>query len=87
MDGLQTHKLLIRSREILLNNDKFVACDIEAALRTLARDLDVKVGQLLGTIRLATSGQKVSPPLFESIEILGKDRVIILLDEAIEMLS
>ena len=87
MDGLQTHKLLIRSREILLNNDKFVACDIEADLRTLARDLDVKVGQLLGTIRLATSGQKVSPPLFESIEILGKDRVIILLDEAIEMLS
>ena len=87
MDGLQTHKLLIRSREILLNSDKFVACDIEADLRTLARDLDVKVGQLLGTIRLATSGQKVSPPLFESIEILGKDRVVILLDEAIEMLS
>ena len=42
---------------------------------------------MLGTIRLATSGQRVSPPLFGSLEILGRDRVVVLLDNAIEILA
>ena len=65
----------------------FISDEIEADLRKLAGDVDVKVGQLLGTIRLATSGQRVSPPLFGSLEILGRDRVVVLLDNAIEILA
>ena len=87
MDSQQTRNLLIRAREILSSMNIFISDEIEADLRKLAGDVDVKVGQLLGTIRLATSGQRVSPPLFGSLEILGRDRVVVLLDNAIEILA
>ena len=87
MNNQQTHNLLIKVREIISLRDIVTADEIESDLRKLAGDLDVKVGQLLGTIRLATSGQRVSPPLFGSLEILGRDRVVVLLDKAIEMLT
>tara|TARA_B100001245_G_scaffold76657_1_gene54420 strand:- start:4472 stop:5971 length:1500 start_codon:yes stop_codon:yes gene_type:complete len=87
MDSEQTRNLLIGAREILSSMNIFISDEIEADLRKLAGDVDVKVGQLLGTIRLATSGQRVSPPLFGSLEILGRDRVVVLLDNAIEILA
>ena len=87
MNDQQTHNLLIKVREIISLRDIVTADEIESDLRKFAGDLDVKVGQLLGTIRLATSGQRVSPPLFGSLEILGRDRVVVLLDKAIEMLT
>ena len=87
MNDQQTYNLLIKVREIISLRDIVTADEIESDLRKLAGDLDVKVGQLLGTIRLATSGQRVSPPLFGSLEILGRDRVVVLLDKAIEMLT
>ena len=52
----------------------------------MAVDLGVKVGQLLGTLRVATTGQKVSPPIFESLEVLGKDRSLELIEKAAEQL-
>ena len=87
MNDQQTPNLLIKVREMISLRDIVTADEIESDLRKLAGDLDVKVGQLLGTIRLATSGQRVSPPLFGSLEILGRDRVVVLLDKAIEMLT
>ena len=53
----------------------------------LADDLGIKVGQLLGTLRVATSGLKVSPPLFESMEILGKERVTRDINRAIDKMK
>ena len=55
---------------------EFTSDPIEASLRALSAELDVKLGQLLGTLRVATTGLKVSPPLFQSMEISGKKRII-----------
>ena len=66
--------------------DSFDAPSIEAVLRPLAKDLDIKVGQLLGTLRAATTGQKVSPPIFESMEVLGRDRTLKSISNAIDAL-
>lgn len=49
---------------------------IEISLRQLAASLELKVGQLLGTLRVAITGLQVSPPLFESMSVLGKDRCL-----------
>lgn len=49
---------------------------IEKALREVLDELSVKAGKAFMLIRIAISGKKVSPPLFESIYILGKDRTI-----------
>jgi glutamyl-tRNA synthetase len=58
----------------------------EEPLRSLADDLGLKAGQLFGILRSAVTGQKVSPPLFESMAIVGKEKVLIRLRKAIDIL-
>lgn len=82
MDNSGTFQLLSASEKTLSELEVFSADSIEVALRGLADELGVKVGQLLGTLRVATSGQKVSPPLFDSLEVLGRDKVLSLLENA-----
>jgi len=48
----------------------------EEPLRQLAEELELKAGQLFGILRVAVTGQTVSPPLFESMEIIGKEKVM-----------
>ena len=51
----------------------FAAAAIEAALRAaIVEGLGVKPKFAFGPLRTAVSGQRVSPPLFESMEILGR---------------
>jgi len=48
---------------------------IEAALReALIEKLELKPRVAFGPVRVAVTGRKVSPPLFESLELLGRDR-------------
>lgn len=48
----------------------------EETFRKLAQDLQLSVTQMFQLIRIAISGQTVTPPLFESIKILGEDETI-----------
>ncbi len=48
----------------------------EAAMRALAADLGMKAGDLFMVLRVAVTGSTVSPPLFESLEILGKEETL-----------
>lgn len=50
--------------------------NFETAFRKLAGELDVKVGDLFQLIRVAVSGQLVTPPLFESIKIIGEEETL-----------
>jgi len=45
---------------------------IEGAMRTAAEELDIRAGDLFALARLAVTGTRISPPLFESMEIVGK---------------
>ncbi len=87
MDEAGTLRALNAAVEVVGAVEPFDAATLEARLRGLADDLDIKVGQLLGTLRVATSGLKVSPPLFESLEILGRDRVVRDLSRAVGKLE
>lgn len=53
--------------------DPFEAAPMEARLRALTDELGVKPGDLFTLVRLAVTGRKVSPPLFESMEIIGQE--------------
>jgi glutamyl-tRNA synthetase len=59
---------------------------LEFALRELANNLGLKVGQLFGILRIAVTGQKVSPPLIETMELLGKELVMERLESAQKLL-
>jgi glutamyl-tRNA synthetase len=62
--------------EALSGVEPFEAAAIEAALRDLAARLELKPREAFQPIRLAVTGSKVSPGLFESLEILGKEEAL-----------
>jgi glutamyl-tRNA synthetase len=49
---------------------------VEAALRALAQELEVGFGKLAQPVRVAVTGTTVSPPLFGTIVLLGRERVL-----------
>jgi glutamyl-tRNA synthetase len=59
--------------ERLAEVEPFEAEQIEAALRDVAEGLGLKPREAFQPIRLALTGSPVSPGLFESLELLGKD--------------
>jgi glutamyl-tRNA synthetase len=64
------------ARDELARVDPFDAEHIEAALRALAQRLDLSPRKAFEPIRVAVTGSKVSPGLFESLELLGKDETL-----------
>jgi glutamyl-tRNA synthetase len=62
--------------------EPFTADQIEAALRELAERLGLKPREAFQPIRIAVTGSKVSPGLFESLELLGKERALARLSAA-----
>jgi glutamyl-tRNA synthetase len=65
--------MLPAATEVLASVEPFEAEAIEAALRALAERLGLKPREAFQPIRQALTGSKVSPGLFESLEVLGKE--------------
>src|SRR5229473_5527193 len=60
----------------LASLEPFTAESIEAALRAAADGLGLKPRQAFQPVRVAVTGSKISPGLFESIELLGRDETL-----------
>jgi len=60
---------------------------LEPPLRLLAETLGLKPGQLFGLLRMAVTGQSVSPPLFESMAIIGREQCLARIAFAIAQLG
>ena len=71
-----------RARRLLEGMPDFSPATAEAPLRALADELGLSAGQLFGILRIAVTGQPVSPPLLESMEIIGRDEVLRRIDRA-----
>lgn len=61
--------------------------ETEPVLRSFGEENGFSAGQVFGTLRVAITGQKVSPPLFESMEIIGLDLVVERIKNAIELIK
>ena len=60
---------------------------LEQSLRALADDREMKAGDLFMLLRVAVTGKAVSPPLFESMEVLGRGRCLRRLEGAVGKLA
>ena len=76
--------VLRAAHEVLEPVDPFAAEPIEAALRGLAERLELSPRKAFQPIRVAATGSKVSPGLFESLELLGKERSLERISRAAE---
>ncbi|MEJ2413626.1 MAG: hypothetical protein P8Y34_11650 [Anaerolineales bacterium] len=56
-------------------------------MRELAKQLELKAGQVFGLLREALTGQQVSPPIFDIIPILGRETVLERLENARQALG
>lgn len=75
------------ARTALLELPTWEAPAMEAALRPLAEQLGLKVGQFFGTLRVAVTGKTITPPLLESMVILGRSASLARLQKALDLLG
>ena len=60
---------------------------LENALKTLAKSIPCKTGELIHPARLAASGRSIGPSLYHMLEVLGRERVLTRLERTIERFS
>jgi glutamyl-tRNA synthetase len=87
MDRESTVEALRRSLGTLKALASFDAESLESVLRPLAEELGLKAGQLFGVLRIAVTGRKAAPPLFEVMQVVGRDRCLDRVQAALEMLG
>jgi glutamyl-tRNA synthetase len=87
MDISSSLRALQKSRAVLAEAEPFAAQEMEQPLRALADELGIKVGPLFGILRGAVTGRRVSPPLFETMEIMGRERTLKQVDKGIALLG
>jgi glutamyl-tRNA synthetase len=80
---------LQKAREVLagIPAEQFNHATLDAALRQAAQELGLKAGQMFQPIRVAVCGRKNAPPLFETLEVLGKEKALARIEEAVERLE
>ena len=75
------------AREALAAAGDFDAAAVEAALSPLPERLDIKPGRVYQPIRVAISGGTVSPGIFESLAVLGREESLRRIDAALVRLA
>ena len=80
-DAAMALKVLEKARA-LLPGVEFRHDPLDHALRAAAQELGIKAGQMFQPIRVAVCGRKNAPPLFETLEVLGKEITLKRIEEA-----
>jgi len=87
LQASKTAEILRRAASALEDLPRSSDAELEARFRALAAELGVKLGELLMPVRVAVTGSRVSPPLFESLRLLGTEEVQRRLRAAVQLLS
>ena len=86
-DAITTKTALAIALEEIEAATEIAAEHIEARFRGVAAKNNWKVGRFFGALRIAITGQKIAPPLFASMEVLGRGRTVDRLNKAIRLLG
>ena len=87
-DAATTRAGLTAARETIdaVGDVSFEADELEPPLRALADERGWKAGDLFMAIRVAVTGRTATPPLFDTLVALGRERVLARIDRALEVL-
>ena len=78
---------LRRACEVLGALEPFDSHSLEEALRSTCDELELSGRQFFGVLRVAATGRTAAPPLFETLEVLGKERCLKRIESAIRRLE
>jgi len=80
-DAAMAKKVLEKALAILPGVE-FKHDPLDQSLRAAAQELGLKAGQMFQPIRVAVCGRKNAPPLFETLEVLGKEKTLERIEQA-----
>jgi len=87
LDAKQSAEIAQKAYEILSGLPELTHAAGEPPMRAYVEESGFSAGQVFGILRVAVTGQKVSPPLFESMEVIGREKSLARLKQAIEILE
>jgi glutamyl-tRNA synthetase len=87
LNAKQSAEIARKAYAILAGLSEITHTTAEEPLRRLVESMALKPNQVFGILRVAVTGQTVSPPLFESMEVVGKEKVLERIRNAIEALE
>jgi glutamyl-tRNA synthetase len=87
LDAAQSAAIARRAYALLEAQPDISHARSEAPMRAYVEETGLSPNQVFGIIRVAVTGQKVSPPLFESMEVIGREKVLERLKKAAEILE
>lgn len=85
--GDEAGRALLEARDRLARVDRWERDVLEGVLRPLAEEQGLKAGDLFMLVRVAVTGQTATPPLFETMEALGRGRCLARLDDALRRID
>jgi glutamyl-tRNA synthetase len=85
-DAVMAKRVLQRAKEVFANVE-FKHDPLDQSLRTAAQELGIKAGQMFQPIRVAACGRKNAPPLFETLEVLGRETTLKRIEQAISQIK
>jgi glutamyl-tRNA synthetase len=86
-DRAMAARALEKAKEVVADVPAFDHQILESALRAAANEIKLKAGQMFQPIRVAVCGRKNAPPLFETLEVLGRDIVLTRINYALSIIS
>lgn len=87
LDAKKSADIARKSYEILSALPDLTHAIAEPPMRAYVEASGLSANQVFGILRVAVTGQKVSPPLFESMEIIGREKVLARIEKAIQILE
>jgi len=85
-DAALATKVLRKAADVLAGAE-FTHDGLEGSLRAAAESLGIKAGQMFEPVRVAVCGRKTAPPLFGTLEVLGRDTCLARIEAAIRKLE
>jgi glutamyl-tRNA synthetase len=87
LDAKQSEEVARKAYDMLAALPDLSHQTAEPPMRKFVEKSGLSANQVFGILRVAVTGQKVSPPLFESMEVIGKEKVLERLQRAIQNLE
>ncbi len=87
MSAAQSLKMARQIYELIASLPDFSEESANQPLRDLAANLELKAGHVFGFLRNALTAQQVSPPVFETMTIIGREKVLERIQNAIALLE
>jgi len=87
MDTASATKVIETSLERLKPLEAWNTASLEDILRPLATELGLTTSKFFGLLRVAITGRTASPPLFQTMAALGKERCLKRLNKALQKLN